>query len=96
MVFSEQAKAFIRGTAQQRSNLLLRSSCESTYIAACLVVLVAQQSFHRYNLVAELDPSNSGVLIVSIDGRDRGTGRVMRPDDLARGIEQQNEGCLIM
>ena len=42
--------------------------------------------------MAELDPHNSGVLIVSLDGHDRGTGNVVQPDDLARGI--QGDGVL--
>ena len=50
----------------------------------------------RHQLIAELDPENSGVLIVSLDGRDKGTGRVMRPDDITRGIESKDDGCVIM
>ena len=52
--------------------------------------------YNRYNLVAEVDPSNAGVLIVSLDGQERGAGRVVQPDDLARGIEQPDEGCVVM
>ena len=51
---------------------------------------------NRYNLVAAVDPANAGVLIVSLDGREHGGGRVVRSDDLARGIERQDEGCFIM
>ena len=46
--------------------------------------------------MAEVDPSNAGVLIVSLDGQERGAGRVVQPDDLARGIEQPDEGCVVM
>lgn len=56
-----------------------------------------QGRHYRYNLVAEVEPSNAGVLIVSLDGQEHGAGRVMRPDDLTRGIEQPNdEGCVVM
>lgn len=51
---------------------------------------------HRHQLIAQLDPQNAGVLIVSLDGRDKGTGRVMQPDDITRGIESKDEGCVIM
>ena len=52
---------------------------------------------YRHQLVAQLDPQNAGVLIVSLDGQDKGTGRVVQPDDIARGIEGNDDrGCLIM
>ncbi|GJE95850.1 DUF1771 and SMR domain-containing protein [Phanerochaete sordida] len=50
----------------------------------------------KHQLVAELDPNNSGVLIVSLDGRDKGTGNVVRPDDLARGLQGEDDRCVIM
>lgn len=62
-----------------------------------LLAVSHRKRYRRYNLVAEVEPSNAGVLIVSLDGQERGTGRVMRPDDLTRGIEQPNdEGCIVM
>ncbi|THH00153.1 hypothetical protein EW026_g2341 [Hermanssonia centrifuga] len=48
------------------------------------------------NLIAELDPQNAGVLIVSLDGRDRNTGMTVNPDDIVRGVERPDDGCLIM
>ncbi|KAI0344547.1 DUF1771-domain-containing protein [Trametopsis cervina] len=50
----------------------------------------------KYQLVAELDPHNAGVLIVSLDGKDKGTGQVVQPDDIARGIESREDRCVIM
>ena len=50
----------------------------------------------RHQLIAELDPQNSGVLIVSLDGQDKGTGRALQPEDITRGIESKDEGCVIM
>ncbi|KAI0079038.1 DUF1771-domain-containing protein, partial [Panus rudis PR-1116 ss-1] len=55
-----------------------------------------EELIQKHNLVAELDPQNAGVIIVSLDGRDRGTGRVLRPDDITRGIENKDNGCVIM
>ncbi|KAH8107863.1 hypothetical protein BXZ70DRAFT_913025 [Cristinia sonorae] len=50
----------------------------------------------KHSLVAQLDPNNTGVLIVTLDGPHKGAGKVMNPDDIARGIESREEGCTIM
>lgn len=50
----------------------------------------------RQGLVAQLDPSNAGVLIVNIDGRPTGTGPVLGVDDIARRLEDGDKGCVIM
>ena len=51
----------------------------------------------RYELVAELDPNNSGVLIVSLDGHDRGTGSVVHSDEIARRInDEHDDRCIVM
>lgn len=46
--------------------------------------------------MAELDPRNAGVLIVNLDGREHGVGKVIRPDDITRGLQSRDDGCLIM
>ena len=46
--------------------------------------------------MAELDPDNSGVLIVNLDGRPTGTGPVLGLDDIARRLEDKDNGCTIM
>ncbi|CAL1708287.1 unnamed protein product [Somion occarium] len=55
-----------------------------------------EELMQKNQLVAELNPNNGGVLVVSLDGRERGAGRVMHPDDIARGIESKEDGCIIM
>ncbi|KAI0785586.1 DUF1771-domain-containing protein [Abortiporus biennis] len=55
-----------------------------------------EELMQKERLIAEIDPNNAGVLIVSLDGHDRGIGRVIRSDDLARGIESKDESCIIM
>ena len=50
----------------------------------------------RQGLVAELDPNNSGVLIVNLDGRPTGAGPVLGVDDLTRRLEDSDKGCTIM
>ncbi|KAI0829610.1 hypothetical protein BC628DRAFT_1416664 [Trametes gibbosa] len=47
-------------------------------------------------LVAELDEHNAGVLIVNLDGQTSGQGRVLRSDDITKGLERKDDGCTIM
>ena len=56
----------------------------------------------RHNLAAALDPDNSGVLVVQLDGgnaaeraRDRG-GVVLGADDITRRLDNQDDGCIVM
>jgi len=46
----------------------------------------------KHQLAADLDPHNAGVLIVQI-GSDQGT---VGPDDIARRLQRDDEGCTIM
>ncbi|KAI0949644.1 hypothetical protein AcW1_009191 [Taiwanofungus camphoratus] len=50
----------------------------------------------KHGLVAELDQSNGGVLIVNLDGIPSGEGSILRPDDISRRLESKEDGCLIM
>ncbi|KAI0686849.1 hypothetical protein BC835DRAFT_1420114 [Cytidiella melzeri] len=51
----------------------------------------------KYQLVAELDPQNAGVLIVSLDGKDKGTGKVIQSGEIAQRIEEgRDDRCVIM
>ena len=51
---------------------------------------------HRYNLVAELDPDNTGVLIVYLGGQGRSSERAIGPNEIVRGLEDKDTGCVIM
>jgi hypothetical protein len=43
--------------------------------------------------MAELDPHNSGVLVMQINaGKDRGA----QPDEITRRLEREDETCMIM
>lgn len=47
----------------------------------------------RHKLVAELDPHNSGVLIVYLDCNNRqGIGA----EEISRRLAQENDSCIIM
>ncbi|KAK0461379.1 uncharacterized protein EV420DRAFT_1531765 [Desarmillaria tabescens] len=57
------------------------------------VRLAIEKRMREHQLVAELDPSNSGVLIVEFNGaRDRGVG----PDEIARRLDRDDGGCVVM
>ncbi|KAK0212950.1 cytoplasmic protein [Desarmillaria ectypa] len=52
-----------------------------------------EKLMRKHQLVAELDPSNSGVLVVVFNGaRDRGVG----PDEIARRLDRDDGGCVVM
>ncbi|KAK0504879.1 cytoplasmic protein [Armillaria luteobubalina] len=52
-----------------------------------------EELMHKHQLVAELDPSNSGVLVVEFNGaRGRGVG----PDEIARRLDREDGGCIVM
>ncbi|KAI8993845.1 hypothetical protein BD414DRAFT_436080 [Trametes punicea] len=55
-----------------------------------------EELMQRHGLVAELDEHNSGVLIVNLDGQSTGSGPMLRPDDIARGLERRDDQCTIM
>lgn len=43
--------------------------------------------------MANLDPTNAGVLIVDINGRERGG---VRADEITRRLERDDGGCVLM
>lgn len=45
--------------------------------------------------MAELDPSNAGVLIVHINGSGGGE-RTVDPEEISRRLTRGDEGCTIM
>lgn len=49
--------------------------------------------FSRYQLSAELDPNNAGVLIVQLGST---TGRGVGADEITRRIERSDDSCIIM
>jgi len=74
-----------------------------TICAAYLVSYSRHDSLRsRHNLSAAIDPQNSGVLIVQLDGgtaaeqvRDRG-GIMLGTDDITRRLDRKDESCIIM
>jgi len=54
-----------------------------------------EELMQKYQLVAELEPHNAGVLLVHLDGRE-GSGRKVGVDDITQKLEKGQDGCLIM
>lgn len=52
-------------------------------------------SDNRYQLSAHLDPHNTGVLVVDLQGRDQG-GRSRDAGGLVDDLEKDDTGCVIM
>jgi len=51
-----------------------------------------EELMQKHQLSAELDPHNAGVLIVRLGNEQGGVG----PDEIARRLERDDEGCTIM
>ncbi|KAH9948978.1 hypothetical protein B0H21DRAFT_820534 [Amylocystis lapponica] len=95
ITYSEHAIKEARQGGNSRVNLIVGKGLHSTNGNAKLRPAIAEL-MQKEGLVAELDPNNAGVLIVNLDGRPSGVGNVVRPDDIARGIESKNGDCIIM
>jgi len=54
-----------------------------------------EELMERHRLTAEVDPSNSGVLIVKVNARTGLGNKGIGADELSRRLDDQ-EGCLIM
>ena len=65
-------------------------------LAAAFRLVITHTGLGRQGLVAELDPNNSGVLIVNLDGRPTGAGPVLGVDEITRRLEDSDKGCVIM
>ncbi|TFK44655.1 hypothetical protein BDQ12DRAFT_593493, partial [Crucibulum laeve] len=53
-----------------------------------------EELMQKHQLIAELDPNNSGVLIVQMNSGNRGRG--VGSDEISRRIERDDESCIIM
>ncbi|TDL26291.1 DUF1771-domain-containing protein [Rickenella mellea] len=56
-----------------------------------------EELMQKHQLLAELDPHNSGVLIVYLNGgRGRDTSRGINPDEISRRLEKPGDDCVVM
>ncbi|EGO00507.1 hypothetical protein SERLA73DRAFT_135518, partial [Serpula lacrymans var. lacrymans S7.3] len=58
-----------------------------------------EELIQKHHLLAEVDPNNSGVLIVYLDTQQRRVethGTIIGTDDIARRLQDKDSGCTIM
>ncbi|TFY57043.1 hypothetical protein EVJ58_g7271 [Rhodofomes roseus] len=95
ITYSERAIQDARGRGNAKVNLIVGKGLHSPHGVAKLKPAIGEL-MQRQGLVAELDPDNAGVLIVNLDGRPTGAGPVLGVDDIARRLEDKDNGCTIM
>lgn len=95
ITYTDRAIQEARSRGDSEIHLIVGKGLHSSGHVAKLKPAI-EELMQKHQLVAELDPNNSGVLIVSLDGHDRGIGRVMRPDDITRNLDNKDEQCIIM
>ncbi|THH08622.1 hypothetical protein EW145_g2591 [Phellinidium pouzarii] len=55
-----------------------------------------EELMQKHNIVAEVDPENSGVLVVHLDGRGVPAGRGIDPDEITKRLGDEDKSCIIM
>lgn len=95
ITFTDQAIQEARQRGDSEVHLIVGKGLHSRGGIAKLKPAI-EELIQKHSLVAQLDPQNAGVLIVTLNGSRSGAGKVMNPDDITRGIESRDEGCLIM
>ncbi|KAL5528419.1 hypothetical protein ACEPAF_7555 [Sanghuangporus sanghuang] len=55
-----------------------------------------EELMRKHNVVAEIDPDNSGVLLVHLDSGAPTRGRAIDPDEITRRLGDEDKGCIIM
>jgi len=92
ITFTERALQQARTRGDSEIHLIVGKGLHSKNGAAKLKPAIAEL-IRKYQLSAELDPRNEGVLIVQLDSsHNRGVGA----DEITRRIERNDEGCLVM
>ncbi|PIL34161.1 hypothetical protein GSI_03872 [Ganoderma sinense ZZ0214-1] len=92
--FTDKSIAEARARGDSQIRFIVGKGLHSANHVAKLKPAI-EELMQKHGLVAELDEHNAGVLIVSLDGRATGKGRVMGAEDLTRGLEKKDE-CIIM
>jgi len=101
MVYTDQSLVEARARGDKEIRLIVGKGIHSQNHAAKLKPAI-EELMQKHDLAAVIDPQNSGVLIVQLDGetaagqvRDRG-GVVLGPDDITRRLDRQDGDCVIM
>jgi len=100
ITYTDKSIAEARARGDKEIRLIVGKGIHSRNHAAKLKPAI-EDFVQKYNLVATIDPENSGVLIVSLEGgtaaeqaRDRG-GVALGVDDITRRLDK-DEGCVVM
>jgi len=98
---TDQSIAEARARGDKEIRLIVGKGIHSQNHAAKLKPAI-EELMQKHDLAAVIDPQNSGVLIVHLDGgtaaeqvQDRG-GVMLGPDDITRRLDRQNGDCVIM
>ncbi|KAJ3529212.1 hypothetical protein NMY22_g9085 [Coprinellus aureogranulatus] len=88
---TEQALENARRNGQSEVKLIVGKGLHSS--SGAKIKPAIEDLMRKYQLDAEIDPSNAGVLVVRMNtgGRSR-----MSPGEITRRIEREEEGCAIM
>jgi len=101
IAYTDQSIAEARARGDKEIRLIVGKGIHSPNHAAKLKPAI-EELMQKHNLSAEIDPQNSGVLIVRLEGgtaaeqvRDRG-GVTLGVDDITRRLDGKDEGCIVM
>ncbi|KAN0109305.1 Smr domain containing protein [Russula decolorans] len=101
IAYTAQSIAEARARGDKEIRLIVGKGIHSPNQAAKLKPAI-EELMQKHNLSAAIDPQNSGVLIVQLEGgtaadqvRDRG-GVILGADDITQRLDRKDEGCIIM
>ncbi|KAJ3571770.1 hypothetical protein NP233_g3545 [Leucocoprinus birnbaumii] len=92
ITYTDLALQQARARGDKEIHLIVGKGLHSKNGAAKLKPAI-EELMHKYQLSAELDPNNSGVLIVQLDSSTR---RGVGADEITRRLERSDDGCIIM
>ncbi|TFK54249.1 DUF1771-domain-containing protein [Heliocybe sulcata] len=93
--YTDRAIQDARGRGESEIRLIVGKGLHSPNGMAKLEPAI-KDLMQKHGLVAELDPQNSGVLIVDLDGQSKGRGPVLGPEEIMGKLKSDREGCVIM
>lgn len=101
IAYTDQSISEAQARGDKEVRLIVGKGIHSANHAAKLKPAI-EELILKHNLVAALDPDNSGVLVVQLEGgnaveraRDRG-GVVLGADDIMRRLDTRDDGCIVM
>lgn len=92
ITYTDRALQQARARGDNEIHLIVGKGLHSKNGAAKLKPAI-EELMYKYQLSAELDPNNAGVLVVQLDSSSR---RGVGADEITRRIERSDDGCIIM